>query len=400
MSAGFVNDTGDWVLAVALPIFVFVETRSGSATALLFVCQLIVSAALGPIGGGFVDRWDLRRTLIATNLAQAVTILPLLAVTEQRIWPAYIVMTTQVALQQLNNPANVALIPRVVESEQLTGANAALAASSSLARLIGAPVGGLLVAWNGLGPVVAIDAASFVLVALTLAFLRSDTSPLNDPDALDPPRLRDGIDAVRHRPPLARLLAIQGITQIAQGGFVVLFVAFVVETLDDDGRGLGLIRGTMAIGALVGAAMIGRVGRRLEPTVLYSAGLLGMGFVALCFWNAPAVSTALWVYLVLFALSGVPGAAVTVGLITTVQTLSPADAIGRIVGLMGSADAIGTAIGAIAAGALIDQVGLMPLLDAQAAIYIITGTAAWILITPRRASRPQTESSRCRIPSS
>jgi MFS family permease len=71
-SAGFVNDTGDWVLMVALPVYVFSETGSGTTTALLFVCQLVVAALLGPIGGSLVDRWDLRRCLIGTNLAQAV----------------------------------------------------------------------------------------------------------------------------------------------------------------------------------------------------------------------------------------------------------------------------------------------------------------------------------------
>jgi hypothetical protein len=44
---------------------------------------------LGPVGGSLVDRWDLRRTLIATNVAQAVTLLPLLAVTGDRCLAVY-----------------------------------------------------------------------------------------------------------------------------------------------------------------------------------------------------------------------------------------------------------------------------------------------------------------------
>ena len=73
-------------------------------------------------------------------------LLPLLAVQPDRVWPAYVAVVGQALLTQLNNPANVALIPRVVAREQLTAANAALAASTSLARLVGAPLGGLLVA--------------------------------------------------------------------------------------------------------------------------------------------------------------------------------------------------------------------------------------------------------------
>lgn len=103
-AGGLINDAGDWVLIVALPVYVFTETGSGTATALLFVCQLIIAAALGPLGGSLVDRWNLRRCLIATNLAQAVMLLPLFAVSSSQVWPVFVVITGQAALSQLNNP--------------------------------------------------------------------------------------------------------------------------------------------------------------------------------------------------------------------------------------------------------------------------------------------------------
>lgn len=375
------------MLAVALPVFVFVETRSGSATALLFICQLAVGAILGPIGGSLVDRWDLRRCLVATNLGQAVTLLPLLAVTGDRVWPAYPVIAVQAVLTQLNNPANVALIPRVVRTEQLTSANAALAAAASLSRLIGSPLGGILVAWRGLAPVVAVDSISFLVVAISLGFLRSDTSPIAQPDGSNRPRLREGLHAVRENPPLAPLLSIHGLTQLAQGGFVVLFIAFIVQTLGDDGSEVGLIRGTMAIGALIGSALIARLARRVDSTVLYSAGLIGMGLVEYVFWNAPEFTTALWAYMVLFALSGIPGSAMSVGILTTVQTRSPSHAIGRVAGLMGTAGSLGTAIGSIITGVLIGRLSLRVLLNAQASIYVIGGLLAAIFVSTRHGER-------------
>ena len=386
-SAGFVNDTGDWVLTVALPVFVFVETGSGASTAILFVCQLLAGALLGPIGGSLVDRWNLRRCLIATNVAQAVVVLPLLAVDGQRIWPAYLVMAAQSALTQLNNPANVALLPRVVAGDQLTSANSALAASASLARLIGAPLGGVLVASGGLGPVVLLDAVSFLAVAGALVFLRSDTDPARNGDEHHPPGVRAGLRAARAHPPLTRLISLHGAAQLAQGAFVVLFVVFVVDALGDDGSRLGVIRGTMAVGALIGSAAIGRLANRVNPTVLFAGGLLGMGAVSMAFWNAPSFSTALWVYVTLFACSGIAGAALTVGLFTTIQTRSPRETIGRIVGLMGSLEAIGITTGALVAGTLVDHVPLRLLLDIQALIYVATGTLAFLLVVPRRRPR-------------
>ena len=102
---GLVNDTGDWLLMVALPVYVLTETGSGVATALLFIAQLAPAALLGTFAGNLVDRWDLRRTVVATNVAQAVALLPLLAVTADRTWPAFVVTVVQGVLTRVNNPA-------------------------------------------------------------------------------------------------------------------------------------------------------------------------------------------------------------------------------------------------------------------------------------------------------
>lgn len=388
-SAVLVNDTGDWVLAIALPVYVFIETGSGSATAILFMLQFGTAALLGPIGGSLVDRWNLRRVLVWTNLAQAAALLPLLAVNSERVWPAYIVMGLQSALAQLNNPANIALLPRLVGSEQLASANAAFSAAASLARLGGAALGGVLVSWRGLPPVIFFDGVSFLLVAAALLFIRSDTSAAASSTEQPTGRIRAGFRAVASNPPLGQILSIQGVAQIAQGGFVVLFVIFLVEALGDDGSAVGLIRGTMAIGSLVGSVVVARVAKRVNSGMLFSTGLIGMGVISLLFWNAPRITTAIWVYVVLFALSGLPGSALTVGLFTTIQSRSPRAVLGRVVGFLSTSEAIGVATGAIIAGLLVDYITLKPILNTQATIYIATGIAALILTSrPRRDLEP------------
>ncbi len=386
-TAGFVNDTGDWVLMVALPVYVFAETGSGTTTALLFLCQLVVAAVLGPIGGSLVDRLDLRRCLIGTNLAQAVTLAPLLAVTPSRTWPAYVVTVVQAALSQLNNPANVALLPRLVADDQLTSANAALSASRSMARLIGSPLGGLVVAAGGLAPVVLVDAVSFLAAAAAVAWITADTRPVGAHADAVPTGVRAGLRAVAANPPLASVLTIHGIAQIAQGGFVVLFVVYVIDAVGGDGGAVGIIRGTMAVGAVVGAAIIGRLGPRVAPLLLLAVGYLGMGAVSLVFWNAAGWTTAIGVFVILFALSGLPGAALHVGLFTVVQTTSPPGTLGRVAGVLMASEAIGASIGSILAGVLVDHVALVPLLDAQAGVYVFCGVLVLLIVGHPRAGQ-------------
>jgi MFS family permease len=386
---GFVNDIGDWLLLVALPVYVFIQSGSGSATAILFVVELVAALVLGPVGGSLVDRWDLRRTLIVTNLAQAVTLAPLLAVSGDRIWPAYLVVGAQAMLTQINNPASAALLPRVVAPDQLTVANAANSTSASLARLIGSPLGGLAVGLGGIEAVVVIDGLSFVAVAIAMLFVRSPTAPITtdaETGEVVTPGIRAGVRAVRAHRSLRSLILIDGFAQLAQGFFVVLFVVFVVRQLEGGGVDVGLIRGSMAVGAIVSAAMIGKFAGRIGPITLVTAGYFGMGAVSLVFWNAPTVSSAIWVYMVVFALSGVPGAAMGIGLFTAVQQFSPAGMLGRVVGMAGALDALARAAGSLIAGVLVSQVNLTVLLDVQSSIYLTAGVLAYLFI--REGRRP------------
>ena len=176
------------------------------------------------------------------------------------------------------------------------------------------------------------------------------------------------------------LILIDGFGQIAQGFFVVLFVVFVVRQLEGGGVDVGLIRGSMAVGAIVSAALIGKFAARIGPITLLTAGYFGMGIVSLMFWNAPTLSTALWLYMLVFALSGVPGAAMGIGLFTAVQQFSPAGMLGRVVGMAGALDALTRAAGSLLAGVLVSQVDLVVLLDVQSAIYLTCGVLAYLFI--------------------
>ncbi len=386
---GFVNDIGDWLLLVALPVYVFIQSGSGSATAILFVVELVAALVLGPVGGSLVDRWDLRRTLIATNLAQAVTLAPLLAVTGDRIWPAYLVVGAQALLTQVNNPASAALLPRVVPPDQLTVANAANSTSASLARLIGSPLGGLAVGLGGIGTVVLIDGLSFIAVAIATAFVRADTAPITS-DATTgaevTPGVRAGVSAIRAHRSLRALILVEALGQIAQGFFLVLFVVFVVRRLHGGGVDVGVIRGSMAVGAIISAAVIARFAKRFGPITLLTAGFLGMGVISMLFWNAPTLTTELWVYMVVFGLSGIPGAAMGIGLFTAVQRFSPSGMLGRVVGMSGALDALARAAGSLLAGVSVSRVDLVVLLDTQSAIYIACGVLAYVFI--REGRRP------------
>ena len=351
---------------VALPVYVLTETGSGVATALLFIAQLAPAALLGAFAGNLVDRWNLRLTVVATNVAQAVALLPLLAVTADRTWPAFVVTVAQGVLIRVNNPANAALLVRVVEDEELAAANTARAMAESLARLIGSPLGGIIVAVGGLPAVVVVDGVSFLVVAAATAAVRSDARPLRRSTAVGdggPGGTRAGLRVLRRARPVPALFATTTASQVAQGMFVVLFLAFVVQTLGGDGADVGIIRGMQAVGGIVGGLLLARVATRPAPATLIGLGFGGMALWGFVTWNLPALTTAVPVYAGVMALAGPAAIACTVGLTTAVQRATPPAYLGLCVGTLETGGAIGQATGAVIAGVLLDRVPLGALLE-------------------------------------
>jgi MFS family permease len=209
-----VNGIGDWLLELALPLYVFIETGSGTATAVVYIARLLVGVVFGPLGGSFADRWQLRDTLVGTNLLQVVALGPLLAVDSDRIWPVYVVVVAQGLISTVNDPAGFALLPRLVSDDQLVSANSALSAGASIARLIGAAAGGIAVATGGISAVAAADAATFVIGALAAAMMSpaANQSPPGDRSSSSTDAsIRTGLRELRSRPAVAALIWIQSL---------------------------------------------------------------------------------------------------------------------------------------------------------------------------------------------
>jgi predicted MFS family arabinose efflux permease len=386
LGGGLINNIGDWLLTLALPIFVFTESGSGRNAAAVFLVELIVEVALGPYGGSLADRWDLRRTIIATNMLQAVTLLPLLAVERDRLWPAFVVAAAQAVLQQVNNPASFALVPRVVDESQLVEANAANSSASSIARLVGAPLGGIAVGLGGLTTVVVIDVASFVAVAIATMFVRTSTSSLvaeTPEDEESQSSVAAGWREIRGQPALVGFLVVEALASLSFAMFPVLFIKFVVDELHGGGAAIGIIRGCAAFGGLAASLLVIRVAKRTQPTTLMMWGYVSFAVVAALFINAPLVTRAFWVYMVLFALSGFPNSTSQIGTSATAQHLCPPQVLGRLSGIASAAGAVGAAIGTVGVGLLVDHVRIIPLFNVQAVVYLLCGIFTYWLIIRR-----------------
>jgi len=175
---GLVSFTGDWILFTGLPLFVFDLTGSTLSTAGVFAASMLPRIVWGSLAGVLVDRWDRRRTLVATNLVQAVGLLPLLLVDSHgRLWIVYAVAFFQASLEELATPAEGALLPRLVPEAELVTANALNSLNNNLARLTGPVIAGFTIVAAGLQGIAVLDAVSFLTAAGLIAAIRVTPAP-------------------------------------------------------------------------------------------------------------------------------------------------------------------------------------------------------------------------------
>jgi Na+/melibiose symporter-like transporter len=264
--------------------------------------------------------------------------------------------------------------------------NQALGVLSSVARLVGGPLGGLILGLRGIDGVVAADVATFLAAGVLLA----PTVPPRAARATARVRLLhdwvEGFTVVTRTPVLRRAMGVVACMALAQGAFAVLFVLFVVRDLGGSETDVGVLRGVQAVGALAGGALLGVAIKRLDAARLVSFSMAAFGLLSLITWNAPAISTAFGVYVGIFVAVGVPGLAATTGLLTLLQAHAPEAARGRVMSTFFAVYGGVQAVGMLLAGLLGTGTGLTVGLQVQGVLYLVAAVLARRLIA-RSADR-------------
>jgi MFS family permease len=387
---GLVSYIGNRMLSTALPFYIYQQTGSTIATALMTVVGILPVVFLGTLSGVYVDRWNLKRLLVITNLLQmATTLLLLLVRTEQVLWIVYIVALVQALLSTFQTPAENVLLPRLVGERDLVSANALNSLNDNLARLIGPPLGGLLLGLWGLESVVIINSFSF-LWAATLVWLMilPDRGVSTQASGMKMGQRwlrfrrewREGLEAVRQDPLVLTLMVVLAATGFAGTMLSPLYPAFAESVLGIGAAGFGLILTAQAVGGIMGGMLLGQWGRRLPAIPMLVWGNILVGGLLLLQFNVALFPVALMVAFLI----GPEQVAVSVSLQTLLQQRVPAARQGRVFGTMGTTGALFGLLGASLAGPLGVAIGVVPTLNIAAGITIAVGVGAMVIL-PRIA---------------
>ena len=399
-AAQAISDLGDGLTNLTLFLVVLRLTGSTAAIALMAIALAVPTIVVGPIAGVFVDRWDRRRIMLASDLLRAAIVLGFILVgSADRLPLLYLLAIAHATVGTFFGPARMALVPRIVPAPGLMTANSLAQMTRVIAGVVGSSLAGVIagvaaVTWPAFVADAATFVASFILVLGVRTSARPEAASAGQPEAGDSAtglrRLRaslrglraslaEGLVLVLRSPVLLGTMLGAGVTMLGLGAVNVLFVPLFVRELALPVTWLGVVDIAQTVGMVLAAGLTATIAARVRPTRIVVVGLAGLGlFVGLIAGAAEIWQLALLVFVVGWFVTPLEAA-----LATIIQTEADDARRGRVAStlhaVMGAASVLSMAL----AGVFGDVVGVR---NAFVFAGIVVGSAAVVAAIAFRAT--------------
>jgi MFS family permease len=263
---------GDAMMQMGLLEFFRVHGYSErTETAKMFFAVALPGLLLGPLAIAYLDRWQRRHVLIASDASRAVIValiaLWVLPVQSGRVVPpnlfaVYVLIFVIGSITTFYYPARYALIPNLVFNKQLIPANTLFTTSLAIAGVSGRAVGGFVAERFGVEWAILSNTVAY-LVATVLVW-RIQMDPHATTGTGDSARsggwgdLKTGLAYIWEHPTALTLAALSAVFAFLGGVFAVEIVGYTMETLGLRTGGLGYLLIAAGAGAAVGVGLVGR----------------------------------------------------------------------------------------------------------------------------------------------
>jgi MFS family permease len=385
-SAALASTLGAQVASVAYPLLTLELTGSAGHAGLIGSAAMAVGIALRLPAGALVDRWDRRRTMLACALVRAALVAAtvagsLLGLLDWRMLLAAAVISGGCGV--FFQPAETALLRRVVPAEHLPQALAHNEARQYGASIAGPPLGGLLF---NLGRTIPL-AGELLACLLSFAAVLAVKGPAPATAVADRSRtlLRDIAEGLRWtwRQRFLRVLLMTA------AGFSLVFSALsftAIVAARQSGAApadVGLMMAISSAGGLLGALAAPRVRRRSPASVV-----LVMFWVAAAAIPAMAVHPTAWSIGPLLAVASFLAPAANAILFTYQMTITPDHLQGRVISSLALIGSAAAPVGPLASGLILDRWGVTAALLSIASVMVIVAVSATLSPTIRHLPPP------------
>lgn len=381
-----VSALGSWLLILAIPAHIFRTTGSLPDTGLTLAAQYLPLLVFGPVAGVFTDRWDRRRLMVATSLFRAGAVATMLLGTAPcHYWVLYVALIAESSGGVLYSPAAQARTQGIVGTGTLlSSANSLNAVSDGATRLIGGPLGGVLLTVCGIKWLICTDALSYLVSAAAMFMTsRSDNERADHMTTIGcvARDLIDGVDVLRHQSVVRALLPVTVVFVAANTSLSAVLIPFGVQRLGGTEH-IGFLLSFLGAGFLIGAPVLRALLDRVQPRSLLTASLTATAAAFFLLFSSSSLTTALPAAVGI----GLFGSMCQVIPLTATQRVIPNQVLGRVSAVFLTAEAAATLAGAVA-GPFLAQAVHFNGMATLASLLTLSAAAITFLTVPRMPAR-------------
>jgi len=286
---------GQWVSQIGnnlfeLAIYWYVLNVTHQPSMLGWVGTAVaLPGVLGLVSGVLVDRVDRRKTMMASDLIRAIlsfTIALLAWLGNLSLWALLSLIFLLAAAGTVFQPASAALLPSVVEREDLAQANGVSNASLSVAGMVGSAAGGALMALLGPLLLFLLKAASFLLSVFSLGLIRTPAPPrVEHPSGIRGlvSEWSEGLASVRRDGFLLAVIGTAVLVNFCSQNVNVLMAAWVKGPLHGSALSYGMMDVATLVGAIAGSLLAASLLKRLGPSRLVTVSIMMIGLMIAVF---------------------------------------------------------------------------------------------------------------------
>lgn len=263
-SSYFISNVGSWMQSIAQGWLLFELTSSPFYLGLFSSLRMVLLLCFFVLGGLMSDRWERRKVMLWIQVISALTALGLALLVSAKsiqVWHIFVLGAITSTTWAFEQPVRQALIPQLVQREDLVNALALNAVVWNGAGFLGPSLVGLLVGSIGIDGCFYINVVSYLAVLGALLRMHVPAIESNARRSTMLQSLRDGFGYVRQEKVITTFLLVSSIFNIFGRSFITLLPVFAKEILRIGASGLGFIAAGPGLGTIMGSFSLAALGR-------------------------------------------------------------------------------------------------------------------------------------------
>jgi MFS family permease len=383
-----ISEAGTQVSQLAVPtVAILLLHATPLQVGLLTALEFLPFPVLGLVAGVYADRLKRRPLMIVSDLGRMLALLTIpvaFSLGQLGMEQLYVVGVVVGVFNVFFGISYQSYLPALIDRADLVEGNSKLEVSRSTAQLAGPAIAGFAIQAVGAARAIYIDAASFLVSAVSLWAIRKP-EPRPEPATASGKtgfwhEMWEGIQVVIHNPTLWKIAGCTATWNLGSNMAFALELIFVYRYLHLVPALVGVVFAIGAVGALLGAIATGPIVARLGVgrTLFLSAlsGGLIMATVLAGYTNAPVFLS------VLFFTEFLLGAPYNITQVSLRQAITPDRVQGRMNATMRTIVWGTIPIGSLLGGLLGSYLGVIPTIVLGGFISMLAAT--WILLGPIR----------------